>query len=174
MKIAVVGPESTGKSALCKKLALYYNGLWVPEFARYFLLTQSNSYTYADLEKIAIGQLFWEKLYEGCNQNSWLFYDTTLLTIKIWSEWKYSKTAKLIEDNYCNPKYDLILLSDVDLPWTYDPQRENPHDRKELFDYHIEILKKCNFTFEIVSGFGQKRLENAIKILENLKADAFH
>lgn len=170
MKIAVVGPESTGKSVLCKKLAMYYNGLWVPEYARYYLLSNSNKYSYSDLEKIALGQLFWEDFYENFQEKKWIFYDTTLLTIKIWSEWKYGKTAKLIEDNYCNKKYDLILLSDIDLPWTYDPQRENPYDRKELFDFHIEILKNCDFTFEIVSGFGLKRLENAIKILENLKS----
>jgi nicotinamide riboside kinase len=33
-KIVVIGPESTGKSTLCEKLASHYNTLWVPEFAR--------------------------------------------------------------------------------------------------------------------------------------------
>lgn len=33
-KIVVVGPESTGKSTLCEKLAAHYNTIWVKEYAR--------------------------------------------------------------------------------------------------------------------------------------------
>jgi len=34
IKIAIVGPESTGKSTMSKWLADYYKTIWVPEFAR--------------------------------------------------------------------------------------------------------------------------------------------
>jgi nicotinamide riboside kinase len=33
-KIAVVGPESTGKSTMSAYLAKHYDTIWVPEFAR--------------------------------------------------------------------------------------------------------------------------------------------
>lgn len=33
-KIAIVGPESTGKSTMSDYLAKHYNTVWVPEFAR--------------------------------------------------------------------------------------------------------------------------------------------
>ena len=36
-KIVVIGPESTGKSSLCKLLAEHYNTLWCPEYAREYL-----------------------------------------------------------------------------------------------------------------------------------------
>lgn len=169
MRVAIVGPESTGKTILCKKLALYYEGLWVPEYARYYLMTKNNSYSYHDLECIAMGQLFWEDLYTYHAKNRFVFFDTTLLTVKIWSEWKYGRTSRRIEKNYKSRKYDLILLSDVDLPWVYDPQRENPHDRHKLFDYHIELLKNSNVKFETVKGLNKNRIENAIKIIENTK-----
>ena len=36
IKIAIVGPESTGKSTISKGLAQHYQTLWVPEYARYY------------------------------------------------------------------------------------------------------------------------------------------
>ena len=37
IKIALFGPESTGKTTLAKQLADYYETEWVPEFARDYL-----------------------------------------------------------------------------------------------------------------------------------------
>ena len=34
LKVAVIGPESTGKTELCRKLAVHFHGVWVPELAR--------------------------------------------------------------------------------------------------------------------------------------------
>ncbi|MBN1337957.1 MAG: ATP-binding protein, partial [Bacteroidales bacterium] len=36
-KIAVTGPESTGKSDISAKLARHFNTVWVPEYARNYL-----------------------------------------------------------------------------------------------------------------------------------------
>ena len=55
-KIVIIGPESTGKSTLCKQLAAYYQTLWVPEFAREYLLALKTQYTFEDLLIIARGQ----------------------------------------------------------------------------------------------------------------------
>ena len=63
IKIAVIGPESTGKSTLCELLAQHYNSQWCPEFAREFLLTHGTDYTYDDLLYIAKGQLAMEDEY---------------------------------------------------------------------------------------------------------------
>lgn len=37
IKIALFGPESTGKTTLAKQLADHYKTEWVPEFARDYL-----------------------------------------------------------------------------------------------------------------------------------------
>ncbi|MFN3951552.1 MAG: AAA family ATPase [Thermaurantimonas sp.] len=173
MRVAVVGPESTGKTQLCKKLAVMYRGLWVPEFARYYLHLKNNSYGYDDLEVIARGQLFWENLYCKSTHCMPIFFDTTLLTIKIWSDWKYGKTHPLIEENYCPGTFNLVLLTAADVPWAYDPQRENPNDREELFEIHVKLLKQCNQKFEIVSGLNEKRLLHAVEIIETTKKTFF-
>jgi nicotinamide riboside kinase len=56
-KIVIIGPESTGKSTLCKQLAAHYNTLWCPEYAREYLHENGTDYTYNDLLEIAKGQL---------------------------------------------------------------------------------------------------------------------
>ena len=56
-KIVIIGPESTGKSTLCKQLADHYQTLWVPEYAREYLLKNGMNYTYDDLLEIAKGQI---------------------------------------------------------------------------------------------------------------------
>ncbi len=63
IKVAVIGPESTGKSTLCELLAQHYNTQWCPEFAREYLLTHGTDYTYDDLLYIAKGQLAMEDEY---------------------------------------------------------------------------------------------------------------
>src|SRR5215467_1623034 len=63
-KIVVIGPESTGKSSLCEKLAEHYNTLWCPEYAREYLTIHGMNYTYDDLLTIAKGQLQLEKQFE--------------------------------------------------------------------------------------------------------------
>lgn len=60
-KIVVIGPESTGKSTLCKQLAAHYQTLWVPEYAREFLITHGTKYSYDDLLLIAKGQVALEE-----------------------------------------------------------------------------------------------------------------
>src|SRR6476620_1084080 len=62
-KIVVIGPESTGKSTLCKQLAEHFDTLWCPEYAREYLLTHGRDYAYDDLLTIAKGQLHLEDEY---------------------------------------------------------------------------------------------------------------
>jgi len=37
LKIAIVGPESTGKTTLAEQLAIKFDTVWAPEFARDYL-----------------------------------------------------------------------------------------------------------------------------------------
>src|SRR6476469_2739448 len=63
-KIVIIGPESTGKSSLCKLLAEHYHTLWCPEYAREYLTAHGMNYTYDDLLTIAKGQIELEEKYE--------------------------------------------------------------------------------------------------------------
>src|SRR5688572_13286457 len=62
-KVAIIGPESTGKSTLSMQLASHYQTLWVPEYARQYLEEHGCTYTYDSLLEIAKGQVRLEDEY---------------------------------------------------------------------------------------------------------------
>jgi len=53
-------------------------------------------------------------------------------------------------------------LCDIDLPWEFDPLREHPEMRKELFELYCRELSSRGFPFYVIHGMGSKRLKNAI------------
>jgi nicotinamide riboside kinase len=62
-KIVICGPESTGKTTLCRELAEHYQTTWVPEFAREYIGRLNRKYTYDDVEIIAKKQIQqWESI----------------------------------------------------------------------------------------------------------------
>ena len=56
-RIVVLGPESTGKTALCKQLSEYFNTIWVPEYAREYVENINRPYNYNDLIKNSQNQI---------------------------------------------------------------------------------------------------------------------
>lgn len=164
-KVAITGPESTGKSTLSEALAKHYVTCWVPEFARIYLNGLDRSYQKEDLVEIAKGQIEQEDRLL-LRANKLLFCDTDLMVIKIWSQYKYHDIDPYIKAQYTTRDYDLYLLMDIDLPWEYDPQREHPKKRAYFFDRFKNELERRNLLYKIVSGNHQERLTNAIKVVD--------
>ncbi len=163
-RIAITGPESTGKSELAKSLAQYYNTVWVPEVARRYLDNLGREYNYDDILMIAKKQIDEEnKLAKTAN--GFLFCDTDLIVTKIWCEYKYGRCHPWILEQIEKHKYDLYLLTNIDLPWQPDPLREHPDKRKEIFELYLKELKQRKFPFEIISGLGSDRVENAVQLI---------
>jgi NadR type nicotinamide-nucleotide adenylyltransferase len=163
-RIAITGPESTGKSWLTEHLALHFNTKFVPEFAREYIENLNRPYAFDDIEIIAKHQLLLEKKAME-EANGLLFVDTDFFVTKIWSDFVYHKCCPWILEQLRNHRYDLHLLCDIDLPWEFDPQREHPNQRKELFDIYKMELETAHRPFEIISGTGEARLESAINAI---------
>jgi len=165
IKVAITGPESTGKSWLAQNLASFYKTEWVKEFAREHIGTTGRNYTLNDIIYIAENQIFNEKRIANGNHKI-IFSDTEMMVCKIWSEVKFGYCPEVILSHLRHQYYDLYLLCNIDLPWEEDPQREHPDLRKYLFDrYYMEMLA-LGWNFRVVSGTGLQRLENAIKFVE--------
>lgn len=179
-KIVIIGPESTGKSTLCSQLAAHYKTLWCPEFARQYLLDNGTNYSFEDLATIAKGQLELEKNYELRITNSeqqnnkppipnsqFLFLDTDMYVMKVWCEFVFGKCHQFILDEIQTRKYDLYLLSNIDLPWVKDELREYPDEkpRQELFAIYQDILKNQTTPWQIISGTNEERLQNAVNAI---------
>jgi len=166
-KVAVVGPECTGKSELCQFLASYYHTAWVPEYARGYLDNLVRPYEQHDLLTIAHGQIRLEDKYEK-DCKDLMFCDTNLYVIKVWSEFKFGNTHPEILKLIADRKYDLYLLTYVDLPWVADPQREHPHRREELYDIYLNEMKAQPVPCVEIKGLGDERRRNAVNAIEQL------
>ncbi|MHC1708076.1 MAG: AAA family ATPase [Bacteroidales bacterium] len=164
-RIAITGPESTGKSWLARELASHYHTVWVPEYARQYLEMYGPDYQLDDILQIAKGQLAAEKEITG-SATSMLFCDTELIVIKIWIEHLYGKCPEWILEQIEHNTYDHYLLCNIDLPWQADPLREHPDLRKYFFDIFCKELTDRNLPYSIVQGFGTDRLLCAINTIE--------
>lgn len=167
-KIVVIGPESTGKTTLCRSLAKKFNTLCLEEYAREYVEKLNRSYNYEDLENIARRIFELEDEIEK-KADKYYFIDTSVIVMKVWFEVVYNKIPEWFENKMPDYFGDLYLLTKVDLPWEYDPVREYPEEEKrhKLFDIYLENLKKYNLNYGIVEGKGEERLKNAIKIFKN-------
>ena len=172
LKVVVFGPESSGKTTLSRALASHYNVLWIEEFARDYLQEKWDKENKVcelnDLLPIAYGQIKLENEYSQ-KTNKFLICDTDLLETKVYSEKYY--------DGFCDPllekcaienKYDLYILTDIDIPWIKDDLRDKPNNRKEMFDAFKNALIKYKRPYIQVSGDLKTRMKTAISEVDKL------
>ena len=166
-RIALTGPESTGKTTLAEQLSAHFGTLWVPEYAREYLAERTNHYEKEEVVKMAKIQLskINNQIYDN---NRIIFFDTDLIVFKIWYEYKYGFASSDINDYLAAQNIDYHLLCAPDLPWEFDVLRETPQERQILFGLYENQLKINKFPYSIIWGIGAKRVENAIKIVEKL------
>lgn len=163
-RIVIIGPESTGKSTLATQLAAHFKTVWVPEYARTYLEEIDRPYNVSDLLEIAKGQISLEDRLANVAKNEMLFCDTDLYVLKVWSESKYGTCHEFILENIAARKYDLYILTDIDMPWADDPLREHPEPemRQHFFDVYKDIVLNAGVPFVLVSGDEISRLKQAI------------
>tara|TARA_B100001564_G_scaffold359957_1_gene384157 strand:- start:656 stop:1192 length:537 start_codon:yes stop_codon:yes gene_type:complete len=152
-KIIVTGPECSGKTTLCNQLKTYFNLPTNNEFARHYLKKINKKYIKKDLTLIAKKQLDSEK--------NKVLLDTDLITIKIWSNYKYNSCDKWIIKRIHDQKTKsrFYFLCKGDLQWKQDGLRENQNERDILFELYKKELEQLQYPYFIIEG--ENRFENA-------------
>lgn len=166
-KIAILGPESTGKSTLAEQLAKHFGTDFVPEYSREYLKDFEGQYQIDDVVKIAQGQQKWIDEAEA-KKPEMLIADTEMIVNKIWCKYVFNSIPETISDLVKRQDYDLYLLCDIDLEWSFDPLRENPdfEERKTIFEMYEKELSTLKANYRIISGHDQLRLKNAIDAIK--------
>ena len=166
-RVAITGPESTGKSLLSSDLSVYYNSNIVKEYARDYFLNRDYNYVIDDLVTIAKGQI--QKEEEIASQSTGLlFCDTEPISIGVWSDVVFKKVPDWITEKIINHPYDLYLLCDIDIDWEADPLRKNHNNRQYIYELFVKELEKYNCNYRVVSGKGKQRLKHAVTFVDEL------
>lgn len=167
-KIILTGPESSGKTTLARELAQHYHTVWAPEYAREYLSRLDRDYRQEDLLQIARGQLALEDQLAK-EADNYLFCDTSLEVIAIWSQVKYGHIDPLILQWIDERTYTGYLLCRPDLPWEADPLREAPQveQRQQLAHLYRQWLTERELPWQEIYGTGPERLERAIQALQS-------
>ena len=158
-RFVLTGPECSGKTTLSKSLAEHFKGEYLAEPAR-TILNGVEAYTPRDLLVILQGYINREDVNFS---DTTLFLDTDLQNLFLWWQEKYGPAPRKLVQAYKAQTDRFFLLCKPDLPWVFDPLRENPNDRERLFGlYHRDLVDR-KLPFAIIEGDGEVRLEMAIE-----------
>lgn len=167
IRIAITGPESTGKTTISKALAEHFQTHLFEEFARKYLTERNGEYDYKDLSKIAALQ---QEEREKIPRSSIIIYDTENIVLEIWAKVKYGKTDPLIDKLVEDQRFDhYFLCSPEGVKWEEDPLRENPNDRDELFSLYENRLKEKKLPYSVLKGEMHSRIDEAIELIEDMQ-----
>ena len=172
-RIAVFGPESTGKTALAEKLAAHFRAPLVREYARERWDAQGGFLGLEDMWPVAQEQ--WRREDAGVEHavgagGRLLMCDTDALTTMLWSDLLYGTTPEALRrgaEQRCR-NYALYLLLDVDVPFVADPQRCFPDedDRRKCMKIWHGALERRGLPYVWIRGDWAARERAAIAAVE--------
>lgn len=179
-KVAILGAESTGKTTLCRDLAKHFKTLWVPEYMRSYLQNKwdksGQTCSWEDLLPIAQGQIASEnKLTLEVHQFAqseqtihYLFCDTSLFELMVYANWYYGDCPDALTEAALTHHYDLILLTEVDVPWVADDLRDSPHERDSITERFKNELNSHHKPFRRIGGDREQRVQQVVQWLHKM------
>ena len=168
--VVIIGPESTGKTTLAKKLVKELSYCLVEEYAREKLKTTEGFYNMEMVEQMSKVQYQREREVIQDNKGR-VILDTDLAVYKVWIQDKYDTKIDWIEDAIVvDAHHKIYLLCYPDIEWVSDPFREHPSkdDRVRLYQKYLHILKRLNCNYFIIKGKDESRLKNALNVLRKV------
>ena len=186
IKIVFVGPESTGKTTLCKKLSTIFSTNWVCEMCRVLAEEKTPvinpnidahdihfNFTLNDFIEMANRQN--KEEYELSKQsNKILFCDNDTFALTIWCERYLGKYHEEIYNIYKNTDYlhnekKIYILMKPNVPFVQDGLRDGEHIREWMYTRFVEELHEKNMKYYIIdSPIYEERVSAVVEIINNL------
>ena len=167
--VIVTGPESTGKTTLAAALAARADGTFVPEYPRGYLQALGRLADASDFAHFVVANAHLpaaakarEKRRGKRKRDRLVVQDTGAEVLKLWHEDKFGPCPAFLDGAFAAQAPDVYLLCRPDLPWEYDPLREDPHRRWELFGKFRGLLDARSARVIEVRGFDDARLGSAV------------
>ena len=172
--VALLGAESTGKTTLSTEIgaALAERG-WrvavVGEALREFC--DAHARTPRPDEQAAIAAAQSERIDADAASHDIVVADTSALMIAVYSELVFGDTSLYADALLRQRRYDLTLLTGLDLPWQADGlQRDGAHVREPVDALLRAALARAAIAFTTVAGHGAARLAAALHAIDSALA----
>lgn len=156
-RVALMGPESTGKSTCAAALARQLGTVHVPEYAKALIARQGGQFHEHNVMEVAWAQHRTEQALAPA-ANRLLVCDTNALTTLIWSDTLFGGHPPELEELAQQAHYDLTLLMVPSVPWVDDvhrrvlPASAAAAGRQAFFDTCVHWLEKWGWRYAVVEG----------------------
>jgi NadR type nicotinamide-nucleotide adenylyltransferase len=169
-RVRVVGGESTGTTTLADLLARRFATPWVPEWGR--ALSDRKDYggepwSTADFVVIATRQAELEETMAR-RANRVLVCDTDPLTTGVWHAVHLGGRAPQVEAIGANRRYDLTIVTDADIPWVQDGNRNSERARLDQQAAILGRLADTGAAYQVLRGTPAERLREGTALVESL------
>lgn len=162
MRIALIGPESCGKSTLAQAIAYALSLPYIAEYARTYVERLNRPYLYRDVQAIAHRQI------NEIRNNDNAVFDTELILTDVWFRVKYGRSPFWLQRAIETYPMDMYLVCAPDLPWVSDPTRENGDKREALFRTYLYRVQQTGVPYTIIRGTDKdKRIQQALAFIQS-------
>lgn len=166
-RVAMVGPESTGKTTLARDLAHHFQTVWAPEYARGYIDAHEGTITREMFPLFVRGQR--ASIAALARQaNRLLICDSDLHATALFHELYFDCRAEDLLEAARADSYDLYLVMDCDVPHVQDGSRFHPHKREWFVEQCVEWAKDRGTPYVLIQGSWDERLSLAKKRVADL------
>ena len=177
LRIAIVGAESTGKTALAQALAVRLGLLtgrrctWVGEWLRHWCEREGR--TPRPDEQAAIAAQQHRLIDAAAADHEVVICDTTALMTAVYSDMLFDDRSLVAYAMAQQRRCALTLLTALDIDWVADGlQRDGPQVRGPVDDRVRALLIGHQLPWSLVSGQGEARLDAAVDAVAPLLRQA--
>jgi nicotinamide riboside kinase len=166
MIIALLGAESTGKSALAHALAQHLQSLGtdavaVDEYLREWC--EQHQRTPQVHEQVHIAATQSQRIAQAATQHPVVVADTTAVMTAVYSDYVFADTSLYAQALEAQRSVDITLLTGLDMPWLADGiQRDGAHARGPVDALLRLRLSEAQIAYQVVYGLDEQRLKNAM------------
>ncbi len=178
-RVALEGPESTGKSTLAMDLARTFGFTYSPEWAKGFIeftVREGRPFVEPDLVTIARGQTASERSLESSADRA-MIHDSTLLTTMVWGLFRYGRIDKRVEAIFWTeearaPRERLFLTPET--PFVQDVHRkvaenpERPETRERFMDILMIEAERRGLPYRVLPGGHAAKRAKAMEFVGSL------